>query len=178
MDESMRTPMADRASTDLIRYANGLLLLDSERLGEEYGRVQKRLTESNDPSDRMRLAILLLDPNASFRDLEKARAVLEDFLTDPGTYDDSSDYRALALFLLSFTDSVKQAGASEGKLKRELESERLRRESLARRLESMDLELAAVRAERRILQSQVEALKNIEETLRTRNLSGDERPRP
>lgn len=169
--------MTERVDTDLLKYANGLLSLDPERLDEEYRRVRERFTESNDPGDRMRLVILLLEPNAPFRDLEKAQQLLEDYLGDPETYDDDVRYRDLALFLLSFTDSVNQAGASEGKLKRELDSERLRRESLARRLESVELELAAVRAERRMLRKQVDALKNIEETLRTRDLSGDGRPR-
>jgi predicted ribosome quality control (RQC) complex YloA/Tae2 family protein len=104
----------------------------------------------------------------------KARELLEDYLTDPESYDDGFGFHDIALFLLKFTDSAQQAGTVEGKLKRQLDSERLKRQNLARQIESLELELATIRTERKMLQEQVEALKNIEETLRTRELSGDE----
>ena len=175
--EAVQAPVGAADSARLVEYANGLSSLDPAALEEEHRRVQENFSTSNDPNDRMRLVILLLEPDAPFRDVDKARRLLEDYLDDPVSYRAGAGNRGMALFLFNFTESAKHLGATEAKLKRQLDSERLQRESLARRLASTELELETVRAERRILQKQVEALKNIEETLRTRDLSGDERPR-
>lgn len=164
----------DEEQTDLLVYSNALLSLDPSRLSKEYERVRKRYGITGSASDRMRLVVLLLEPDAPFRDVGKARALLEDYLTDPESYDDGSEYHNIALFLLKFTDSAQQPGTPEGKLKRQLDSERLKRQMLTQQIQSLELELETIRAERKMLQEQVEALKNIEETLRTRDLSGNE----
>lgn len=160
---------------DLVAYANGLRALDAAALDAEYREVEERFARTHDPRDRLRLAILLMEPGASFRDVDRARALLEDYLTDSASYVNGFAYRDVAFFLLRFPGSMQQAGVSQTSVSRQLDAERARSIILSRRVESLQAELARIRTERVKLQEQVEALKSIEETLRARGQAGEER---
>ena len=171
--ENRMAPGEDRA--DLFAYASSLRSLGREQLDEEYRRVNGRLARAPNGGDQLRLAILLMEPRASFRDLERARGILEDYLADSWAGEAVPRYHDVALFLLRYSEQIQQASVVETGMSRQLDAERSRRESLARRVESLQAELERLRAERVKLEEQVEALKNIEETLRTRDQAGEER---
>lgn len=189
VDWSPRPPMSDERHSfrqtkvgderqdhaALLSYANALRTYDPRGLQVEYRRVRERFSRLSAPGDRLRLAMLLMEPDAPFRDLKMARALLDEYLTGERSYADIDFYRDMASFLLTICEAIERAGSAESRMSRELVSERSRREDLAQRVENLQQELQRVRTERGKLQEQVKALKDIEETLRARDRPADER---
>lgn len=160
---------------ELVTYANSIRSLDPKRLQEEYQQARARFSRTSDPGDRLRLAMLLLEPDTPFRNPEMAQTLLESYLSDSTQHTDGFGDRDFALFLLGNSRSIRRADAAESNSSQRLAAEESRRQKLARRVESLEIELEQLRIERGKLREQVEALKNIEETLRTREQAGDER---
>lgn len=137
----------------LVRYANALHQLSPEALAAEHRRARSAAANDDTGLQQIRLALLLSQPAAPFRDEPRAQGLLSRYLEASGGDD---DYRDFATFVL---------GVLEQRRQRRAEYERLQ-EALARE-----------RAERAELGEKIEALKAIEKNLNRHDTgSGDSTP--
>jgi len=123
---------ADVRSSDgvegLVRYGALLHSLPAEAQEREYAQVAGALERNRNASDRIRMALLLSIPGASFRNDARARKYLEQVLDDRGH--NTRQYRDLARLLLATLDDRKQ-------LESELTDERRQRQELQQKLDQL-----------------------------------------
>ncbi|HUJ78976.1 MAG TPA: hypothetical protein VLY45_01525 [Nitrospiria bacterium] len=119
----------------LLEYARGLEVLNEAALQEEFTRAQQAVTERHQPGDRIRLALLLGDPRAPFKDYDRSLALLDEVVADQTGQDDAS--RALAGFLSSMVREFKKQGDQYLKLDAKYKEEKKQRELLQQKLDEL-----------------------------------------
>lgn len=112
----------------LLRYGALLRSIRGESLEQEYAQAAGLLADDSSAPNRIRLAMLLSFPGASFQDNTRAREYLELVRDDAGY--NAREYHALARFLLAMLDDRKQ-------LESALAGERRQRQKLRQKLEQL-----------------------------------------
>jgi len=112
----------------LVRYGALLRSIPAEALEREYTQISGANAHDTNAPDRIRLALLLSVPGASFQDNARARRYLEKVLDDPGY--NARQYRDLARLLLATLDDRKQ-------LESALADERRQRQELQQKLDQL-----------------------------------------
>ena len=118
----------------------------------EYHRVASGRTPDDALRDRLRLALLLTLPQEPFRDEQRAKTLLQGYLKSGGAH--RKDDVGFAMLLLEVINERERHDAAVDKLTRQKKSYR-----------SLKNELDRERQLRRDLQSRVEQLKAIEESI-------------
>jgi len=119
----------------LLQYARSLDTLNDQELQEEFSRAQQAETERHQPADRIRLALLLGDPRAPFKDYDRSLALLDAASADPAGQDDAS--RALVSLLSSMVREFKRQGEQYQKLDAKYKDEKKQRELLQQKLDEL-----------------------------------------
>lgn len=138
--ESRDGPVAGRAATEsaaprippdirsvssveaLVRYGALLRSIPADALEREYTQVAEMLAHDASAPNRIRMALLLSLPGASFQDDPRARGYLKKVIDDAGY--NASQYHGIARFLAAMLDDRKQlegAVADERRQRQELQ---------------------------------------------------------
>lgn len=112
----------------LVRYGALLHSIPAEASEREYAQVAKMLAHDASAPNRIRMALLLSLPGASFQDDARARGYLEKVVNDTGY--NASQYRDLARFLAALLDDRKQLDGA-------LADERRQRQELQQKLDQL-----------------------------------------
>lgn len=147
-----RVTVIETVETDadrLLDYYAYIVALQGDNLENEYRRASIAFDESPDEFNRMRLVLLLASPSATFRNNERAHALLKQWLDDP--YNEYSKLRPLALLYSNHlaeirrmadsqqqtADKLKKAGEEISRLTHELETEKQRASTLRSKLDAL-----------------------------------------
>ena len=112
----------------LLRYGALLRSIPAEALEREYAQAADAFTRDASAPNRIRMALLLSLPGASFQDTSRARVNLEKVIDDTGYY--ARQYRDLARFLAAMLNDRKQ-------LEGALADERRQRQELQQKLDQL-----------------------------------------
>ena len=134
----------------LLRYAQHLRHLSDSALERELINTQESLENTRDPGTRVRAALLLSHPTAPFRQDEQASRILTELIQE-----DSGEHAVINSFAAYYLGILEQ------------------REDARNSLRKLRHQLAAEREQRRLLQTQLEALKAIETALEQREVPAD-----
>jgi hypothetical protein len=127
----------------LVRYAQWLRERTPEALDAALGEAEQRARASDAAAGRVRLALVLSVPGASFRDEARARALLDEVIRQ--TDEEDTEMRAFAAMLAA---NLQDRQWVREHLERRLSAERQRREQLERKLEELkDIEQQLQRRE-------------------------------
>ena len=163
----------DSAMEPLVRYANEISDLDGDELDKFQKRARDRFVGAPLFVNRMRLALLLLHPNAEPGQAGGTIELLEDALAMDD--DATRNEKAFARFLYAFVAKRVERENSELESGRRSNARLRSRESqlLEQRQEAQEA-LAEERRQRQNLERQLEALKQLEETINQRDGRGKE----
>ena len=112
----------------LLRYGALLRSIPAEALEREYAQASDAFTRDASAPNRIRMALLLSLPGASFQDTSRARVNLEKVIDDTGHH--ARQYRDLARFLAAMLNDRKQ-------LEGALADERRQRQELQQKLDQL-----------------------------------------
>ncbi len=132
-EESLTLKDSDMES--VLEYYRHLYSFSGEELDKEYSRAQQILAESNQPINRIRLALLLSFPPAPFKDYDRSLTLLNDYLNDPVNQD--SKLKDFLFFLSSSIQELKNQDERYQKLDQKLKEEKKQREVLQQKLEEL-----------------------------------------
>jgi hypothetical protein len=138
--------------TSMLSYYYWLKQCTSGELYSEYQRVASGRTPDDALRDRLRLALLLTLPHEPFTDELRAKTLLQGYLKSGGSH--REDDVGFAMLLLEVIHERERQGKAVDNLKRQKQS-----------YSSLKNELDRERQLRRELQSRVEQLKAIEESI-------------
>jgi hypothetical protein len=127
--------LKDADFQSIAEYYRRLYSLSEEDLSREHSQAQQRLSENNQPIDRIRLALLLSLPHAAFKDYSRSLTLLNDYSNDPANQ--SSTLKDFLFFLSSFIQELKNQDERYQKLDQKLKEEKKLREALEQKLEEL-----------------------------------------
>lgn len=132
VDAAREEPREEIESSDsaegLLNYGARLRSIRAETLEQEYMRAAAAVADDSTAPNRIRLALLLSLPGASFQDHVRAKAQLEKVLGDSA--DETRPYHDVARFLLALLNERRQLESS-------LADERRQRQELQQKLEQL-----------------------------------------
>jgi hypothetical protein len=148
-------PRPESEFTSMLSYYHWIKQCTSGELYLEYQRVARGRTPDDALRDRLRLALLLTLPHEPFTDELRAKTLLQGYLKSGGTH--REDDVGFAMLLLEVIHERERHSAAVDNLKQQIAS-----------YSSLKNELDRERQLRRELQSRVEQLKAIEESINKR----------
>lgn len=168
----------NRELLTLLLYATRSAALSESQRQAEIATLRSRHAHTGQATDTLKLAILSMVPTSSYRDDAFARRLLLPLVTDDVTPIATTTH--FAEFLLQQLDARRCECVPDRALSDALGRETQRGQELERELQSMETSLEKERAARdklhdelAILQDQLDALKQVEETLIQQDNAGE-----
>lgn len=126
---------------DMMQYYDSVHRRSPAELGRAYDKAKQNFAKNKSEANRARLVLLLTLPNTSFRDVNSALQLLSEWQRVPGATTDLQSFRNLMVNLLTEQQKLSQSV-----------------EDLAQKLKEEQKRVDT-------LQSQIDAIKNMEKTL-------------
>ncbi|HMZ83219.1 MAG TPA: hypothetical protein PLT94_05540 [Rhodocyclaceae bacterium] len=155
---------------ELLVYFQRIAALPQDELRKEYNAVNAAFQREKADPQRLRLALLLLVPGASFRDDGKLTALLEGIASRPVTGDANSPQRLLAQTLLKVTNErLRQLREEQKRIEALPREDAKRAEEANAQARKLEAQLNDEKRRGDELQKKLDALLSIERDLRNRN---------
>lgn len=155
-------PAMDQDCGDVLEFHSA-----ASRLSADAGQAMRQALQPNgdteDDCNRLRLALLLSQPDTAFRDDAEAARLLADFLASPAN--GQHPQRALASQLADELAERQRLLMRLEALKTSLTQERQRAKTLTKELKRLQATAAALRKRVKAQQSQLDQLKSIEQDI-------------
>lgn len=120
---------------ELLAYNQRIRSLSPEELNSEYGMATQALARQKSDLNRLRTVLLLLQPNAPFRDDARAAALVDEVLGNRPT--ENSATKALAQLLGAMVNERRRQEERYQKLTQKLGEEEKRADALQQKLEAL-----------------------------------------
>ncbi len=154
----------------MLVYFQRIAALPQDELRKEYNAVNAAFQREKADPQRLRLALLLLVPGASFRDDGKLTALLEGIASRPVTGDANSPQRLLAQTLLKVTNErLRQLREEQKRIEALPREDAKRAEEANAQARKLEAQLNDEKRRGDELQKKLDALLSIERDLRNRN---------
>jgi len=155
---------------ELLSYFQRVAALPQDELRKEYNAVNAVFLREKTDAQRLRLALLLLVPGASFRDDAKLTGLLEGVASRPVTGDANSPQRLLAQTLLKMTNErLRQVREEQKRIEALPREDAKRAEEANAQARKLEAQLNDEKRRGDELQKKLDALLSIERDLRNRN---------
>lgn len=119
---------------DLMQYYDSLRKLPATELGRVYDKVKQNFVQNKSDANRARLILLLILPNTSFRDINSALYLLNEWPRDAKPITGLQSFRNLLTVLLTEQQRLNQ---SVDELSQKLKDEQKRVETLQNQIEAI-----------------------------------------
>jgi cellulose biosynthesis protein BcsQ len=120
---------------ELLAYNQRIRSLSPEELNSEYAIATQALTRQKSDANRLRIVLLLTQPNASFRDDTRAAALIDEVLANRPA--ENSAMKALAQLLGAMVNERRRQEDRYQKLNQKLGDEEKRADALQQKLEAL-----------------------------------------
>ena len=133
-----KTPLFALKNSDvtvLLNYYQRIRALSGESLAAEYALAAQALAKQRSDGNRLKAALLLTLPNASFRDDSRAAALAEETLNNKAS--DNAELKTFAQYIAAVANEQKRQEDRYQQLSQRLKEEEKRSEALQQKLDAV-----------------------------------------